>query len=170
MQGSKQQPCSLWPAQPSCSSSPDAPMLEATKDCDCGQKPAILPGYRLLLFTHLHMPHPHMKRQSQLQGLQSLVAVLLSCEFSDSPPPLKMVLEQHKYTHLAQEQQLSKSSLCSPGWSIQMLISASVILSGRRAGQYLGMVLTLTDLQQTQTHIYELHLPSLPGASSTEKL
>lgn len=81
-----------------------------------------------------------------------------------------MVLEQCKYTHLVQEHQLSKSSLRSPGWSTEMLISASLIQPGRRAVLYFGMVLTLTGLQQPQALTYELHLLSFPGAVLAEKL
>lgn len=99
-----------------------------------------------------------------------MAAVLFSRDFSDSFPPLKMVLEQCKYTHLVQEHQLSKSSLCSPGWSTEMLISASLIQPGRRAVLYFGMVLTLTGLQQPQALTYELHLLSFPGAVLAEKL
>lgn len=170
MQGSMQQPRSLWPAQPSHSSSPASPCWEPQKNILTVGKS--LPHFQVTDFCCLHICTCTILRWKDSHGfrLQSLAAVLFSRDFSDSFSPLKMVPEQCKYTHLVQEHQLSKSSLCSPGWSTEMLISASLIQPGRRAVLYFGMVLTLTGLQQPQALTYELHLLSFPGAVLAEKL
>lgn len=113
MQGSMQQPRSLWPAQPSHSSSPASPCWEPQKNILTVGKS--LPHFQVTDFCCLHICTCTILRWKDSHGfrLQSLAAVLFSRDFSDSFPPLKMVLEQCKYTHLVQEHQLSKSSLRS---------------------------------------------------------
>lgn len=59
-------------------------------------------------------------------------AVLFSHDFSDSPLPPNLVLQQCKYTHQARENQRSKSYWSSPAQSTQTPISPSLIQSGWR--------------------------------------
>lgn len=74
------------------------------------------------------------------------VAVLSSHDFSDSPLPPNLVLQQCKYTHQAQENQLSKNYWCSPAQSTQMRISPTPIQSGWKLVTSFTMAFTFRGL------------------------
>lgn len=124
-------------------------------------KPAMLLGYRLLLFTDSHVHHPQMETVMALGSRFGLPFSFHMISLTAPSPAPKAVLQQCKHTRWVQENQPSKSCLCSPGWSTLMLISPPLTQLGRRPVTSCGSVLALGALQQSAARKHCRAAPTL---------